>query len=154
MNKLIAGLRIALGWIFLWAGMDKIWGLGYNTAANKGWLDGVSPTTGFLANAPNPWFHSLAGNPFFDWLFIIGLMALGIALFLGIGLKLAAIGGSTMMLLMWLAVWPIRHNPFIDEHSIYALIFLLLPLLSAGRTWGFGRLWSETTLVKKNPWLQ
>src|SRR3712207_7355187 len=47
----LAGLRLALGWIFLWAFVDKLFGLGFATKAENAWIDGGSPTQGFLGNA-------------------------------------------------------------------------------------------------------
>ena len=41
-------LRMAVGWIFLWAFLDKLVGLGFATEVGKGWLNGGSPTFGFL----------------------------------------------------------------------------------------------------------
>ena len=41
-------LRLALGWIFLWAFLDKVFGLGFATTPEKSWINGVSPTYGFL----------------------------------------------------------------------------------------------------------
>src|SRR5687768_17019113 len=46
-----AGVRIALGWVFLWAFLDKMFGLGHSTLAKNAWIDGGSPTTGFLGKA-------------------------------------------------------------------------------------------------------
>jgi len=43
-----ADLRLAMGWTFFWAFADKLFGLGYATEAGKGWIDGWSPTFGFL----------------------------------------------------------------------------------------------------------
>lgn len=43
-----AALRLAMGWTFFWAFADKLFGLGYATEAGKGWIDGESPTFGFL----------------------------------------------------------------------------------------------------------
>ncbi|MEU1639921.1 hypothetical protein ABZ440_44135, partial [Nonomuraea sp. NPDC005701] len=40
--------RIAIGWIFLWAFLDKTFGWGFATPAGKAWVAGGSPTTGFL----------------------------------------------------------------------------------------------------------
>src|SRR5690348_5433065 len=47
----LAMLRIALGWIFLWAFLDKLFGLGHETTEKAAWINGGSPTKGFLANA-------------------------------------------------------------------------------------------------------
>ena len=40
--------RFSLGWIFLWAFVDKLFGLGFATESGKGWIDGGSPIFGFL----------------------------------------------------------------------------------------------------------
>jgi uncharacterized membrane protein YphA (DoxX/SURF4 family) len=41
-------LRLVLGFIFLWAFVDKVFGLGFATASSKAWIHGASPTAGFL----------------------------------------------------------------------------------------------------------
>src|SRR5688572_9064984 len=41
---LLAGVRLALGWVFLWAFLDKAFGLGFATSAARAWIDGGSPT--------------------------------------------------------------------------------------------------------------
>ena len=46
--KWLAVLRIATGLIFLWAFLDKLFGLGYATPRRQAWIDGGSPTQGFL----------------------------------------------------------------------------------------------------------
>ena len=38
---------------------------------------------------------------------MIGLLAIGIALILGVGLRIAAVSGTLMMLGMWAAEWPL-----------------------------------------------
>ncbi len=54
--------RIALGWIFLWAFLDKLFGWTFATPAGKGWLEGGSPTKGFLSGAAWPVRSVLQGN--------------------------------------------------------------------------------------------
>ena len=44
----VALTRILLGFVFLWAFLDKTFGLGYATEPAKAWINGGSPTTGFL----------------------------------------------------------------------------------------------------------
>ncbi|MEU0650528.1 hypothetical protein ABZ537_51060, partial [Streptomyces umbrinus] len=44
-----ASLRLLTGFVFLWAFLDKIFGFGYATPSGKGWIDGGSPTMGFLS---------------------------------------------------------------------------------------------------------
>ena len=36
--------RLSLGWIFLWAFLDKLFGLGHETPSARAWIDGGSPT--------------------------------------------------------------------------------------------------------------
>ena len=41
-------LRISMGFIFLWAFIDKLFGLGFSTASDKSWLSGISLTQNYL----------------------------------------------------------------------------------------------------------
>ena len=45
----LAVLRIATGLLFLWAFVDKAFGLGYATQPKNAWFSGGSPTKGFLS---------------------------------------------------------------------------------------------------------
>jgi thiosulfate dehydrogenase [quinone] large subunit len=151
-----AGLRLALGWVFLWAFLDKLFGLGHETASKAAWINGGHPTMGFLKSAKGPFadfYHSFAGSAWADWLFMIGLAGIGIALVLGIGIRIAAGAGALLMVLMWSAVLPPANNPFMDDHLIYAGVLVALALAGAGATLGFGRAWRKTALVRRFPWL-
>lgn len=157
-EAVIGILRIFMGWIFLWPFLDKLFGLGFATLPEKAWLLGNSPTYGFLAMAAKGPFASgfnlLAGNVFVDWAFMIGLLLIGVALILGIGVRVAAVSGSLLLFLMWLAVLPPEHNPFLDEHWIYILVLVLLGKLNAGEYLGFGRKWERLKIVRRNKWLK
>ncbi len=155
---LMAGLRLALGFVFLWAFLDKAFGLGRATPADGAWLDGGSPTEGFLANAPTgPFastFNSLAGAAWADWLFMLGLAGIGIALLLGIGMRIATVAGAVMLVLMWAAVLPPANNPVVDDHLVYAGLLFLLLVLGAGDVLGLGRWWRSLPLVQRIPVLR
>lgn len=142
-----AVLRIGMGWIFLWAFLDKLFGLGFATARENAWLAGGSPTTGYLNFATSgPFtslFQNLAGNPVIDWLFMLGLLLLGLALILGIGVKVAGYSGALLMFLMWLSHLPPENNPVLDEHIIYLIILIGLARVKAGQVVGLGKWWSE-----------
>src|SRR4051794_31813772 len=75
---LLAGIRLALGWVFLWAFLDKLFGLGLSTPAANSWLNGGSPTAGFLGKAATGpftgFYHSIAGNVVVDVLFMAALL--------------------------------------------------------------------------------
>lgn len=121
-----------MSFIFLWAFIDKTLGLGFATAPEKSWLQGGSPTYGFLTHATKgpfaDFFASLAGVPIVDWLFMLGLLFVGLTLLLNRFVTLGALAGSVMMLLMWLAVLPPENNPIVDEHIVYILVLVLLAL--------------------------
>jgi thiosulfate dehydrogenase [quinone] large subunit len=154
---LLAGIRIALGWVFLWAFLDKTFGLGFATTSEKAWINGGSPTKGFLGSAKGPFsdfYHSIAGTGLANVLFMAGLLAIGVALILGIGMRLAAAGGALLTVMMWTAVLPPSSNPFMDDHLIYAAVLIVLALLGAGNTLGLGRQWAATPLVQRFSWLK
>ncbi|UXY23530.1 hypothetical protein N8I84_36210 [Streptomyces cynarae] len=165
----LASLRILTGFVFLWAFLDKTFGFGYATASGKGWIDGGSPTKGFLGSvAAGPMestFHSWAGDTWADWLFMLGLLGIGLAVMAGVALRPAAVAGTAMMALMWIAEWPpARHlsdgspsmstNPFADYHVIYAVALIVVAAAGAGATWGLGRLWARLPIVRDHTWLR
>jgi thiosulfate dehydrogenase [quinone] large subunit len=167
-TRALAVLRITTGFVFLWAFLDKTFGFGFATPAARAWINGGSPTKGFLSGVEvgplQGFFHSIAGNPLVDWLFMLGLLGIGVALIAGIGLRLAAIANTVMMAGMWLAEFPLDKttaagepsmstNPLVDYHVAYALIGTALALAYAGHTWGLGRLWARLPFVQKNRWL-
>jgi len=155
---LLAFGRVLLGWLFLWGFLDKMFGLGFNTASSDAWINGGSPTEGFLAYGTSGIFQdfytSLAGNAVVDWLFMLALLALGISLLLGIGMRIAAYGGTIFLLLLWGANVPPVYNPIIDEHIIYIALLWILYKMKASRYFGLGVRWSNTSLVRRAPWLE
>ncbi|MFE0348840.1 hypothetical protein [Streptomyces griseoluteus] len=165
----LASLRILTGFVFLWAFLDKTFGLGYATASGKGWIDGGSPAKGFLdsvaAGPMESTFHSWAGDTWADWLFMLGLLGIGLAVMAGAALWPAAVAGTAMMVLMWMAEWPpARHlsdgspsmstNPFADYHVIYAVALIAVAAAGAGATWGLGRVWARLPIVRDHTWLR
>ncbi|KAA1417848.1 hypothetical protein F0U44_16095 [Nocardioides humilatus] len=167
----LAALRIGFGLTFLWAFADKLLALGFHTGVNDqtgavdrfgdaAWIHGGSPTFGFLSfgvPADNPmhdFFTSMAGDTWADWMFMLGLAGIGVALTLGIGMRLAAVTGSVLYGLMWLASMPLDNHPFIDDHLIGLVALTVLALTLAGDTWGFGKAWAKTAIVTRIPVLR
>jgi thiosulfate dehydrogenase [quinone] large subunit len=150
--------RILLGWLFLWSFLDKLFGLGYSTPSAHSWLNGGSPTEGYLkfgtSGILSGFYNSIAGNPVVDVLFMLALLALGVALILGIGSRLTAYGGTLFLLLLWSTNLPPAQNPLIDEHIIYIFLLWGLWWIKAGRMYGLGEWWSGTSLVKRIPLLE
>lgn len=153
----LALTRVSLGWVFLWAFLDKLFGLGHDTTSKQAWIHGGSPTNGFLAfGAKGPFtgfYHSIAGETWADYLFMIALAAIGTALLLGIGMRITAGAGTVLLLMMWSVVLPPANNPFMDDHLIYALTLVLLAALNAGQSFGLGGAWARTALVRDRSYL-
>lgn len=131
-------LRYVMSFIFLWAFFDKVFGLGFSTTAEKAWIHGGSPTAGFLSMATKgPFvdiFHSLAGIVAVDWLFMLGLLFVGLTLALNKYVRWGCITGCIMMVLMYLSLLFPTTNPIIDEHIVYILVLMLLAFKSEERT--------------------
>jgi thiosulfate dehydrogenase [quinone] large subunit len=129
MKKIILGVvRILLGWAFLWAFFDKIYGLGFGTVKENSWLNGVSPTEGFLLYGTKgplaEFYQMLAGQVWVDWVFMLGLLLIGVSFITGVWVKYSGWFGILLMLLMYTASMPPEHNPIVDDHIIYAFLFL------------------------------
>ncbi|MGJ5894579.1 hypothetical protein DF268_00480 [Streptomyces sp. V2] len=164
-----ASLRLVTGFVFLWAFLDKTFGFGYATASGKGWIDGGSPTKGFLSHVSagpmESTFHSWAGDTWADWLFMLALLGIGLALTAGIALRATAVAGTALMAFMWIAEWPpAKHlsdgtasmstNPFADYHLVYAIVLIVLAAAAAGDALGLGRAWARLPLVRDHTWLR
>jgi len=171
--------RIGIGFVFLWAFIDKVFGLGFATCrdaetkavtvmCDSAWLAGGHPTEGYLKSAAGEFPGSspvgvygemfegwgdanIGGFRFLDWAFMLGLFAVGTALMLGIGTKLGALGAVGLLGLMYVAHFDNSNNPVVDDHIVYALA-------SVGIVWvelqrqavGFGKFWRRMPLVEKH----
>src|SRR5215212_2701227 len=85
-------LRLSVGWVFLWAFLDKLLALGFASGRNpetgvvdrfgdSAWINGGSPTDGFLQHglhtkAPFADFYaSLAGSAVIEWIYMLSMAA-------------------------------------------------------------------------------
>ena len=147
-------LRLSMGLVFLWAFVDKLWGLGFATKPEGAWLSGGSPTAGFLEfGVHGPFaniFHSMADSVLVEWLFMLGLLFIGLTLTLGIMTKLGGYAGVLLLFLMYLAVGlPPEHHPLIDDHFVYIFVILAVVFGNAGKYFGLGNVWYNSSLVQK-----
>jgi thiosulfate dehydrogenase (quinone) large subunit len=164
----LGGLRIVVGWTFLWAFFDKLLALGYSTGRSDtgavdrfgpdAWIHGGSPTAGFLGFAASGpfqgFYNSIAGATLTDWGFMLGLLAIGTAFTFGIATRLATVAGVTMYVLMWSVVLPPENNPITDDHTIGLFVVLVLGLFGAGRYLGLGSWWNRQPIVSRFPILK
>lgn len=161
----IAALRVGTGFVFFWAFLDKTFGLDYSTPSSRAWIHGGSPTRGFLSSVNvGPWqsmYHAWAGKAWADWLFMLGLLGIGLALILGIGLRLAAVAGVVLLAFMWFAVFPpARHaadgsptgstNPVVDDHFLEALALIAVAAFGTRSRLGLGATWAKLLFVRRS----
>jgi thiosulfate dehydrogenase (quinone) large subunit len=165
-------LRLSIGWVFLWAFLDKLFALGFASGRNPetgvadrfgdaAWIHGGSPTDGFLKfglHTKEPFtgfYEGLAGSTIIEWIYMLSMAAIGIALILGIATRLAAGAGIVWMVLFYTAsALSPENNPFLDDHVIYAIVLAGIAVVGAGRYLGFGKQWERLSFVQKYPILR
>ncbi|MFC7497447.1 MULTISPECIES: hypothetical protein [unclassified Nocardioides] len=166
--RALAVLRVAFGLTFLWAFFDKLLALGYHTGydaegnldrfGDAAWINGGSPTEGFLTfGAKGPFedfYHSIAGDWWADWLFMAGLLGIGLALTFGVGMRIACAAGALLYMMMWTVYLLPDNNPVLDDHVLGAISLVVLALTYAGDTWGAGKAWARTNVVRRWPALR
>lgn len=135
-------LRLTMGWIFIWSGIDKA----VTHFSASGFL--IHSTQGPLGS----WFQSLGTNQaalnVINPLVIWGQILIGATLVLGLFTRAGLFWAAVMMMMFYLAQFPPATNPFMDEHLVYILLFGLLGALGAGRILGLD------TVVERIPWVR
>ena len=124
-------LRVAMGWLFLYAGWAKV--------TNPEWS-----AAGYLGSAKTfpelfQWFAQPENISWVNLLNMWGLTAIGVSLISGALVKFSSIAGALMMLLYYLPVltFPtVDRSYLVDDHVIYALVFAVLATFNAGEIWG------------------
>ena len=176
--------RIGIGFVFFWAFIDKLFALGFATgrdprrtgvharltSAPTAWINGGHITEGYLKSASGGFGGEPTGvygemfkgwgtwsigsfRPL-DWLFMLGLAGVGIALMFGIGTKLGAWSGVGLLLLMYIAHFDNSNNPIIDEHIVYGFAAVGIVFVELQRqAVGLGSWWRKLPIVQKNKWL-
>jgi thiosulfate dehydrogenase [quinone] large subunit len=141
-------LRLALAWLLVWTGFDKL----LTDWTSAGFL--VHSTSGPLED----WFVDLGTNStavdVIDGLVISGEILIGIALFVGIAMRFALFWGSVMIFLFYIAQFPPANNPFLDEHIVYLGVFFLLAMVGAGRFLGLDAVIEKLPFVRRIPGIE
>lgn len=125
-------LRLALGWIFLYAGIIKVMDKGWSAA---GFLAGAKTFPEFYA-----WF-ALPSN--IAWVNLInewGLILIGVSLIIGLWTRWSSLAGIVLMILYYLPglnfPYVGEHSLLVDEHIIYILGLAIILAFRAGRYFG------------------
>lgn len=183
LQRVFGALRLAMGFTFLWAFLDKLFALGFSTGrvlndagqtvkidffGPDAWINGASPTAGAVGFAlKGPFadniqtitgFQMTQAGPtvagWLDWVYMVSLLLIGLGLITGVLTRIAAVGG-----IIWLAVFYLgtaiwpEHNPFLDEHVLEAIVLVGLILANAGRYYGLGKIWQRVGFVKDRRYL-
>lgn len=139
-------LRIALGWLFFYAGITKVLDPEWSAA---GYLKGAKTFTAFYA-----WLASPGVLPVVNFVNEWGLTLLGVSLLFGVFVRLSSVCGMVLMLLYYIPIIEWKgfelfpslvvpyigaHSVVVDEHIIYILALFALAAFRAGRVWGLER---------------
>lgn len=137
-------LRIAIGWHFLYEGLAKL-------------IDPQWTAAGYLKNATGLFsglFRALGDSPAVlhavDIINIIGLMGIGLLLFVGLGTRIVAVGGALLLTLYYLAMppWPGTHiGPgteghylLVNKNLVEILALAAMASIPSAWTWGLDQL--------------
>lgn len=145
----VALLRIAVGIIFLWAGLEKLLApqpfdasgfLKFATAGTLGWPFVTGEVAeGTVFNPTQGLWLALAGNQaamsVVNVLVPFGQIGIGISLILGLLTRFGAAMGALMMTFFFIAAWDFQYG-IVNQHLAYALICLTLAGIGAGRYYG------------------
>jgi thiosulfate dehydrogenase [quinone] large subunit len=143
----VAILRIVVGIVFLWAGLEKALGAGLGTWTADGFLKfGTAGTLGWpfvtgevaegtVFNPTQSIWVGLAGNTLINWLVPLGQIAIGIGLVLGLFTRFSAALGTLMMLLFFFAAWDFQYG-VVNQHLTYAVVTGFIGYIGAGNYYG------------------
>jgi len=147
----IALLRILVGVIFLWAGLEKVLGSGpqgfsaagflkFATAGTLGWpFVSGEIAEGTVFNPTQGIWTGLAANAgamsIINVLVPFGQIAIGLSLISGLFTRFGAAMGALMMVFFFFAAWDFAYG-IVNQHLTYALICSALVGLGAGRYYG------------------
>ena len=129
----ILTMRVAMGWIFFQAGIEKLLDPEWTAA---GYLQ-------FAIHENNPFtalWANFAGSPTLDLLVMWGLALTGLGIILGALLRWNAFWAAIMMLFFWASALqgglseflPLEHGWVFDDHLVYASLVFGLGAALAG----------------------
>lgn len=139
-------LRLLIGWFMLIDGAQIL--LTPHWSASQ-FLLGAKTFPAFYA-----WFALPANSWWVDPLNSWGITLIGVALLIGVFIRPAAWAGAALMILYYFPhnVFPsVPHGYIVEEHIIYAAVFVLIALLPAAQHFSFGRALRRSTLLGRLP---
>lgn len=163
----VAVLRIAVGVIFLWAGLEKVLGAGpegwsaagflqFGTGGSLGWpFVSGEVAEGTVFNPTQGIWVGIAGNDaamsIINFLVPWGQIDIGVGLILGLLTRFSAAMGTLMMLFFFLAAWDFAFG-IVNQHLTYALVTAFLGYIGAGNYLGLDRTVGENVSPGLRRW--
>jgi thiosulfate dehydrogenase [quinone] large subunit len=152
----VAVLRVAVGVIFLTAGLEKVIGGGgqwsaagflqFGTAGTLGWPWTVFQE-GTIYNPTQTLWVGMATNDtamtVINVLVPFGQIGIGIGLILGLLTRFSAAMGTLMMVFFFFAAWDFEFG-IVNQHLTYALVTAFLGLIGAGNYYGIDLMVGES----------
>lgn len=157
----VFALRLALGFMFLYGGYEKIETELGGGLATKGFLSGVKGPLAFL-------FTGMSGNLAVEYLLVYGELLIGISLIFGIVTRVGGVSGALLSALLYLSTLPamtatftgsyfdflLSKNALVSSYIIYILVFVAFVFLVPGRFLGMDGLLQHTSFVERRPLLK
>ena len=162
----IAILRIGVGVIFLWAGLEKLMApepfsaagfLEFATGGSLGWpfvtgevAEGTvfNPSQGFWVDMATNDAAMTFVNVLVPW----GQLGIGIGLILGLLTRFSAAMGTLMMLFFFVAAWDFEFG-IVNQHLTYALVTAFLGLIGSGNFYGLDGMLGDSAPPWVRRWL-
>jgi uncharacterized membrane protein YphA (DoxX/SURF4 family) len=146
-------LRIVIGWHFLYEGVTKLMIPNWTSA------DYLLASSWWFA----PFFHWIAETPAVlvavDWINLIGLIFVGLALIFGLFERLGAVVGMSLLFLYWLSNPPFVSNDFnviteghylvINKNIVELFALLVLLLFPTGKQLGIPVFFKKNRIAEK-----
>ena len=146
MGYAILSLRLIMGWILFYAGVDKL--LDPDWSAEYLLVEAASldiPLAGLWAVLAADWLWLI--DPLNVW----GQTLIGLCFLLGAFVRIAAALGIVMMTLYYFAHLPLEWGFVVDYHVVYIVIMFGLGAVGAGRLLGLDY-YLEQNLPIPQPW--
>jgi thiosulfate dehydrogenase [quinone] large subunit len=158
-------LRVIVGWVFLFAGSEKLLGLGgsgepfsaigflkFGTAGT--WPGAaedaiVNPTQAFWVSLTT----NAAAMGVIDFIVPVGQVLIGAALILGLATRFAGLMGALMMGMFFIAAWDFGHG-IVNQHFVYGTLALFLAYARAGEIYGLDAWIERLPVVTRAPALR
>lgn len=161
----VAVLRVVVGIVFLWAGLEKAIGgplgtwtadgfLKFATAGSMGWPFVTGEIAeGTIFNPTHDFWVGLAGSGFIDYLVPFGQMGIGIALIFGLLTRFGAAMGTLMMLFFFVAAWDFAYG-IVNQHLTYAVVTVFIGYIGAGNYYGLDGMIGQSGFAQRNGWFR